>query len=116
MVCDFGLIFFTSFAIGIFAIYFSLKRANDLFYTSKFNSKVYNIPPGDMSLPFIGNMFTFFTTFKYGDPESFISYFTSRYFHYLKSSFLLLKKGKKIYPFLPFILSYWSTRNNFSIT
>ncbi|KAJ8552696.1 hypothetical protein K7X08_020089 [Anisodus acutangulus] len=26
-------------------------------------------------------MFTFFTTFRYGDPESFISYFTSRYGH-----------------------------------
>ncbi|KAG5588975.1 hypothetical protein H5410_039489 [Solanum commersonii] len=79
MVCDFGSIFFTSFAIVIFAVYCLLKRANDLFYTSKFSSKEYNIPPGDMSLPFIGNMFTFFTTFKYGDPESFISYFTSRY-------------------------------------
>ncbi|CAN4077329.1 unnamed protein product [Withania somnifera] len=32
-----------------------------------------------MKWPFIGNMFTFFTTFRYGDPESFISYFTSRY-------------------------------------
>ncbi|KAK6781515.1 hypothetical protein RDI58_019311 [Solanum bulbocastanum] len=68
-----------SFAIGIFAIYCLLKRANDLFHTSKFSSKEYNIPPGDMSLPFIGNMFTFFTTFKYGAPDSFISYFTSRY-------------------------------------
>ncbi|PHU08404.1 hypothetical protein BC332_20264 [Capsicum chinense] len=79
MMCDFGSIFFTSFAIVIFAIYCLLKRANDWFYTRKFSSKDYNIPPGDMSWPFIGNMFNFFTTFRYGDPESFISYFTSRY-------------------------------------
>ena len=56
-----------------------LKRANGWYYSFKFSSKEYQVPPGDMGWPFIGNMLFFFRSFKLGGHlGTFISYFVTR--------------------------------------
>lgn len=70
---------YTALAVGAVTIYSVLKRVNDWYYSFKFSSKEYNVPPGDMGWPFIGNMLFFFRSFKLGgDLGTFISYFVTR--------------------------------------
>ncbi|XP_055836357.1 ent-kaurenoic acid oxidase 1-like isoform X3 [Solanum dulcamara] len=71
--------FYTALAIGILTLYGILKRANGWYYAIKFCSKKYNIPPGDMGWPFVGNTLFYFKCSMMGDPGSFLSYFVTRF-------------------------------------
>lgn len=70
---------FTVLMIGIAALYSFLKKSNEWFYVKKLDKNQCILPPGDLGWPFIGNMLSFIKSYKYGDPESFISSFTTRY-------------------------------------
>ncbi|KAK4364579.1 hypothetical protein RND71_015937 [Anisodus tanguticus] len=71
---------YTALAVGVLTICTVLKRVNGWFYSIKFSSKEYRVPPGDMGWPFIGNMLFFFRSFKLGgDLGTFISYFVTRF-------------------------------------
>ncbi|KAK1385726.1 Ent-kaurenoic acid oxidase [Heracleum sosnowskyi] len=56
-----------------------LRRVNGWFYDYKVGDKSYELPPGDMGWPFIGNMWSFLIAFKYGNPDSFVSSFVHRF-------------------------------------
>ncbi|KAF5732814.1 Ent-kaurenoic acid oxidase 1 [Tripterygium wilfordii] len=56
-----------------------LKRVNWWLYEAKLNEKQYLLPPGDLGLPFIGNMWSFLQAFKSQDPESFLRSFINKY-------------------------------------
>ncbi|MCD9646508.1 hypothetical protein HAX54_036394 [Datura stramonium] len=75
---DTGL-FFTVLMIGIVALYGFLNKANEWFCVKKLDKIQWILPPGDLGWPFIGNMLSFIRSYKYGDPESFISSFTTRF-------------------------------------
>nr|DAD47537.1 TPA_asm: hypothetical protein HUJ06_017474 [Nelumbo nucifera] len=62
-----------------FALYILLKRANAWFYERRLGEKRLSLPPGDLGLPLIGNMWSFLRAYKSGDPDSFISTFLQRY-------------------------------------
>ncbi|XP_015896795.2 ent-kaurenoic acid oxidase 2 isoform X1 [Ziziphus jujuba] len=71
---------FTAFLGGFIAACVILKRANDWFYTSRLGPNQYTtLPPGDMGWPLVGNMWFFLFAFKFGHPDSFISYFINRF-------------------------------------
>ena len=56
-----------------------LERANSWLHESKLGEeKKRNLPPGDLGLPFIGNMWSFLKAFKSSNPDSFLSSFISR--------------------------------------
>uniref|UniRef100_A0A5B6YW95 Uncharacterized protein n=1 Tax=Davidia involucrata TaxID=16924 RepID=A0A5B6YW95_DAVIN len=74
-----GLWVFTALLGGSFALFGLLKRANEWLYVSTLGDKKHSLPPGDMGWPLIGTMWSFFKAFKYGDPDSFISSFVTRY-------------------------------------
>ncbi|XP_060211506.1 beta-amyrin 11-oxidase-like isoform X1 [Lycium barbarum] len=71
--------FYTALAVGILTLYSILKRANGWYYTIKFSSKKYHIPPGDMGWPYVGNTLFYFTSFISDYPDSFLSYFLTRF-------------------------------------
>ncbi|XP_059299216.1 ent-kaurenoic acid oxidase 1-like isoform X2 [Lycium ferocissimum] len=71
--------FFTVLMVGIVALFGFLKKANEWFCVKKLDKNKCILPPGDLGWPFIGNMLSFVKSYKYGDPESFISSFTTRY-------------------------------------
>ncbi|KAA8522079.1 hypothetical protein F0562_012607 [Nyssa sinensis] len=80
MECDLGwLVIFIVFVGGIVAVFGLLKRVNEWLYVSSLGAKQYLLPPGDMGWPFIGNMLSFLKAYKYGDPDSFISGFSTRF-------------------------------------
>ncbi|KAF7844912.1 ent-kaurenoic acid oxidase 2 [Senna tora] len=71
---------FVPLAIGALVILkFLLKNINWWLYESQFGGKKYSLPPGDMGWPIVGNMWSFLSAFKFGDPDSFVSSFVSRY-------------------------------------
>lgn len=70
---------FTACAVGIMTFYGILKRVNGWYYAIKFCSKKYNIPPGDMGWPLIGNTLHYFKSSLSGDANSFLSYFATRF-------------------------------------
>uniref|UniRef100_A0A162B053 Uncharacterized protein n=1 Tax=Daucus carota subsp. sativus TaxID=79200 RepID=A0A162B053_DAUCS len=55
-----------------------LRRVNGWFYDYKVSEKRYELPPGDMGWPFIGNMWSFLLAFKSNNPDSFVSSFIQR--------------------------------------
>lgn len=63
---------------SLIAFKWMLKNVNGWFYESKLGEKKYLLPPGDLGLPFIGNMWSFLRAFKSSDPDTFISSFVSR--------------------------------------
>lgn len=79
---------FTACAVGIMTFYGILKRVNGWYYAIKFCSKKYNIPPGDMGWPLIGNTLHYFKSSLSGDANSFLSYFATRYICYVVPTFL----------------------------
>ncbi|KAJ8560298.1 hypothetical protein K7X08_004356 [Anisodus acutangulus] len=64
--------------IGIVSLYGFLNKANEWFCLKKLDKAQCILPPGDLGWPFVGNMLSFVKSYKYGDPESFISSFTTR--------------------------------------
>ncbi|MCD9645720.1 hypothetical protein HAX54_034857 [Datura stramonium] len=75
-----SVLLYTALGVGIISLCNLLKNANGLFYSIKFSSSKYRLPPGDMGWPFIGNMFLFLKSFKSsGNPGSFVSYFVTRF-------------------------------------
>ncbi|KAK4364587.1 hypothetical protein RND71_015945 [Anisodus tanguticus] len=75
-----SVLLYTALGVGILTLCNMLKNANGLFYSIKFSSRKYRLPPGDMGWPFIGNMILFFKSFKStGNPGSFVSYFVTRF-------------------------------------
>ncbi|XP_055836361.1 beta-amyrin 11-oxidase-like [Solanum dulcamara] len=71
--------FFTALPVGILTLYGILRRANGWYYSIKFCSMKYNIPPGDMGWPYVGNTLSYFKSSISGDPNSFLSYFVTRF-------------------------------------
>lgn len=63
----------------ILGVKWVLKRVNWWLYVSKLGDKRYSLPPGDLGWPFIGNMWSFLLAFKFGDPDSFVSSFVTRF-------------------------------------
>ncbi|KAF6167302.1 hypothetical protein GIB67_043163 [Kingdonia uniflora] len=64
---------------GFVALYGFLKRANEWYYETRLGEKKFSLPPGDMGLPLIGNMWSFLRAFKSSDPDSFLNSFVKRY-------------------------------------
>ncbi|CAO2835186.1 unnamed protein product [Amaranthus hypochondriacus] len=56
-----------------------IKRVNNWVYEYKLGEKRHKLPPGDLGLPFIGNMWSFLRAFKSHNPDSFINSFVTRY-------------------------------------
>lgn len=72
--------FFTALIMVMVSIVYSLlRKTNDWIYVSPLGGLQKTLPPGDLGFPLIGNMFSFFRAFKFGNPDSFISSFTTRY-------------------------------------
>ncbi|MED6192889.1 hypothetical protein PIB30_013979 [Stylosanthes scabra] len=56
-----------------------LKNVNWFLYEAKLGGKRSSLPPGDLGLPFVGNMWSFLSAYKSPNPETFINSFYSRY-------------------------------------
>ncbi|XP_043715539.1 ent-kaurenoic acid oxidase 2-like [Telopea speciosissima] len=56
-----------------------LKNVNAWLYESKLGEKRFNLPPGDLGWPLIGNMWTFLRAFKSSDPDSFFSSYYQKF-------------------------------------
>ncbi|XP_011085042.1 ent-kaurenoic acid oxidase 1 [Sesamum indicum] len=67
--------------IGLWIVRWVLRRVNCWYYEMKLGEKRYELPPGDLGWPFIGNMPSFLRAFKSSNPESFVSTFVNRFGH-----------------------------------
>ncbi|KAL8542561.1 hypothetical protein ACS0TY_003437 [Phlomoides rotata] len=67
------------FLLGVLILKWVLRNANCWYYEGKLGDTRYQLPPGDMGWPFIGNMWSFLRAFKNSKPESFISTFVKRF-------------------------------------
>lgn len=57
-----------------------LERTNSWLHETRLGEeKKRNLPPGDLGLPFIGNMWSFLKAFKSSNPDSFLFSFITRY-------------------------------------
>lgn len=57
-----------------------LKNVNGWYYERNLGEKMRKkLPPGDLGWPFIGNMWFFLRAFKSSNPDSFVSYFVTRF-------------------------------------
>ncbi|XP_051123242.1 ent-kaurenoic acid oxidase 1-like [Andrographis paniculata] len=65
--------------MAMVALKWALRRVNYWLYEAKLGPKRFNLPPGDMSWPVIGNMWHFLRAFKSNNPDSFISSFIRRF-------------------------------------
>ncbi|KAL5698889.1 ent-kaurenoic acid monooxygenase [Ranunculus cassubicifolius] len=66
--------------VGAFPILsWCLTRLHGWLHESKLGEKRFLLPPGDMGLPLIGNMWSFLSAFKSKDPDSFINGFVKRF-------------------------------------
>ncbi|KAH7862440.1 hypothetical protein Vadar_004799 [Vaccinium darrowii] len=64
---------------GLVGLKWLLRSVNCWVYETNLGEKRFNLPPGDMGWPFIGNMWSFLRAFKSTNPDSFISSFVSRF-------------------------------------
>ncbi|KAI5647593.1 hypothetical protein M9H77_33598 [Catharanthus roseus] len=64
---------------GFMALKWLLGSINRWRFEAKLGEKRFSLPPGDLGLPFIGNMWSFLRAFKSSNPDSFIAKFVSRY-------------------------------------
>ncbi|XP_023513658.1 ent-kaurenoic acid oxidase 2-like [Cucurbita pepo subsp. pepo] len=66
--------------VAVAATIWVLKNANRWIHeTFRLGSKRFNLPPGDLGWPFIGNMWSFLRAFKSSRPDSFMESFVARY-------------------------------------
>lgn len=72
----------TLLVVVTFFISWLMKNTNEYLYERKLGEKKRYLPPGDLGLPIIGNMWSFYSAFKSGNPDSFVSSFISKYFAY----------------------------------
>jgi len=79
MMMEMGSMWVVLLVVAIAGALLVFKKFNWWLYESKLGVKQYSLPPGDMGLPFIGNMWSFLRAFKSKDPDSFIFSFVSRY-------------------------------------
>ncbi|QCD77417.1 ent-kaurenoic acid hydroxylase [Vigna unguiculata] len=79
MVMEMGSMWVILVVVAIGGALLVLKKLNWWLYESRLGVKQYSLPPGDMGLPLIGNMWSFLRAFKSKDPDSFISSFVSRF-------------------------------------
>ncbi|CAA2988497.1 ent-kaurenoic acid oxidase 1 [Olea europaea subsp. europaea] len=57
-----------------------LKNVNGWYYERNLGEKMRKkLPPGDLGWPFLGNMWFFLRAFKSSNPDSFVSYFVTRF-------------------------------------
>lgn len=63
--------------VGCFLVFLIVRwvarKINYWLYESKLGATRYELPPGDLGLPLIGNMWSFLRAFKSNNPESFVS-------------------------------------------
>ncbi|XP_042512374.1 ent-kaurenoic acid oxidase 2-like [Macadamia integrifolia] len=64
---------------GLVAFFALLKNVNSWLYESKLGEKRFNLPPGDMGWPLIGNMWTFLGAFKSNEPDSFFASYYKKF-------------------------------------
>ncbi|KAK9911370.1 hypothetical protein M0R45_035286 [Rubus argutus] len=73
-------VLFTTSFLGVFVtVKWLLMNINQWLYERPLGEKRFSLPPGDLGLPFIGNMWFFLKTHKSAKPESFIDFFVSRF-------------------------------------
>ena len=63
---------------GLMVLRFLLKNVNWWIHERPLSGKQYSLPPGDMGLPIIGNMWSFLMAFKYGRPDSYVESFVKK--------------------------------------
>ncbi|KAH6767563.1 cytochrome P450 [Perilla frutescens var. hirtella] len=74
-----GLFVVGCYVLGLLIVKWVLRSVNCWYYERKLGEKRYQLPPGDLGWPFIGNMWSFLRAFKCSKPESFISTFVDRF-------------------------------------
>lgn len=77
------------FVLGFLIVKWVLRSVNIWYYERKLGERRYELPPGDLGWPFIGNMWSFLRAFKCSRPESFISKFVDRYLSLSLSKFYM---------------------------
>lgn len=73
-----GLLGVGCFFVGLLIVKWVLRNVNGWYYERNLGERKYELPPGDLGWPFIGNMWSFLRAFKCSRPESFISTFVDR--------------------------------------
>lgn len=63
---------------GLIGLRWVLSRVNSWLYETQLGDKRYQLPPGDLGWPFVGNMWAFLRAFKSSNPDSFINSFVAR--------------------------------------
>ncbi|XP_054781947.1 ent-kaurenoic acid oxidase 2-like [Prosopis cineraria] len=64
---------------GLAVLGWLLKNVNWWIYERPLGDKQYSLPPGDMGLPIIGNMWSFLLAFKSEHPDSYVASFVKKY-------------------------------------
>ncbi|KAH6829436.1 cytochrome P450 [Perilla frutescens var. hirtella] len=67
--------------IGVLIVKWVIRNVNRWIYEMKLGNIRYQLPPGDLGWPLIGNMLSFLRAFKSPNPESFIANFVHRFGH-----------------------------------
>ena len=74
---------------GLMVLRWLLKNVNWWIHERPLGDNQHTLPPGDMGLPIIGNMWSFLLAFKSGRPDSYVESFVKKLV-YIKSLSLSL--------------------------